>query len=60
MAKTPAPLRIYANETKKDILPLPNLIKIQRDSYQWFVDEGLKELLKKFLLSKTLPAKSIP
>lgn len=46
MAKTPAPLRVYANKKNKDALPLPNLIKIQRDSYQWFVDEGLKELFE--------------
>ena len=22
---------------------MPNLIEIQKDSYQWFLDEGLKE-----------------
>ena len=26
--------------------PLPNLIKLLRDSYHWFLDEGLKELLE--------------
>ncbi|MCD8249884.1 MAG: DNA-directed RNA polymerase subunit beta, partial [Lachnospiraceae bacterium] len=28
---------------KKDVLEMPNLIEVQRDSYQWFLDEGLKE-----------------
>ena len=23
---------------------MPNLIEIQKDSYQWFLDEGLKEV----------------
>lgn len=25
---------------------MPNLIKVQRDSYEWFVEEGLGEVLK--------------
>ncbi|MCD8362495.1 MAG: DNA-directed RNA polymerase subunit beta [Lachnospiraceae bacterium] len=28
---------------KKDVLEMPNLIEVQRDSYQWFLDEGLRE-----------------
>ena len=28
---------------QKDVLQMPNLIEIQKDSYQWFLDEGLKE-----------------
>ncbi|MEK7649170.1 MAG: DNA-directed RNA polymerase subunit beta [Patescibacteria group bacterium] len=27
-----------------DVTPLPDLIEVQRDSYKWFVSEGLKEL----------------
>jgi len=27
-----------------EIMEMPNLIEIQRDSYQWFLDEGLKEM----------------
>ncbi len=27
-----------------EVLELPNLVEIQKDSYQWFVDEGLKEM----------------
>ncbi|MDE7511607.1 DNA-directed RNA polymerase subunit beta [Pediococcus pentosaceus] len=28
----------------KEVLDLPNLIEIQSDSYQWFLDEGLREM----------------
>ena len=28
---------------KKEVLDMPNLIEVQRDSYQWFLDEGLSE-----------------
>ena len=28
----------------KEIQPIPNLITIQRQSFQWFLDEGLQEL----------------
>ena len=30
---------------KKDVIEMPNLIEIQRNSYQWFLKEGLKEVL---------------
>ena len=26
----------------QEILEMPNLLKIQKDSYQWFLDEGLQ------------------
>ncbi len=29
-----------------EVLDMPNLIEIQKKSYQWFLDEGLKEVLK--------------
>ena len=29
-----------------DYIEMPNLIKVQRDSYEWFVEEGLGEVLK--------------
>ena len=32
----------YARQ--KEVLEMPNLIEIQKDSYQWFLDEGLKEV----------------
>ena len=25
---------------QKEVLEMPNLIEIQKDSYQWFLDEG--------------------
>ena len=28
---------------QKEVLEMPNLIEIQKDSYQWFLKEGLKE-----------------
>ncbi|WP_070083290.1 DNA-directed RNA polymerase subunit beta [Lactiplantibacillus plantarum] len=30
----------------KEVLDLPNLIEIQTDSYQWFLDEGLREMFE--------------
>ena len=27
-----------------EVLEIPNLIAIQKDSYQWFLNEGLKEV----------------
>ena len=29
-----------------EVLALPNLIEVQRMSYQWFIDEGLKEIFE--------------
>ena len=28
---------------KKEVLEMPNLIEVQRDSYHWFLEEGLRE-----------------
>ncbi|RRG18565.1 DNA-directed RNA polymerase subunit beta [Weissella viridescens] len=33
----------------KDVLDLPNLIEIQTDSYNWFLDEGLREMFTDIL-----------
>ena len=30
-------------QRQKDTLEMPNLIEVQKNSYQWFLDEGLKE-----------------
>ena len=30
----------------EEILEIPNMLKIQKDSYQWFLDEGLREVFK--------------
>jgi DNA-directed RNA polymerase subunit beta len=29
-----------------EVLELPNLIEIQQKSYQWFLDEGLREMFR--------------
>ena len=29
---------------QKEVLEMPNLIEVQKDSYQWFLDEGLNEV----------------
>ncbi len=29
---------------QKEVFEMPNLIEVQKDSYQWFLDEGLKEV----------------
>ena len=28
----------------KEVLDLPNLIEVQTSSYQWFLDEGLRDM----------------
>ncbi len=30
----------------EEVLEMPNLLKIQKDSYQWFLDEGLREVFR--------------
>ena len=30
----------------EEILEMPNLLKIQKDSYNWFLNEGLKEVFR--------------
>ena len=34
----------YAKQ--KDVIEIPNLLKIQKDSYEWFLKEGLREVFK--------------
>ena len=42
----------YENASRKDFakvgdyIEMPNLIKVQKDSYDWFIEEGLGEVLK--------------
>ncbi len=31
---------------QKEVLEMPNLIEVQKDSYQWFLNEGLKEVFE--------------
>ncbi len=32
--------------TEKEVLNMPNLIEVQKNSYRWFLDEGLKEVFR--------------
>ncbi len=45
------PIRLGKNERMSyskidEVLEMPNLIEVQKDSYQWFIDKGLKEVLE--------------
>ncbi len=31
---------------QEEVLEMPNLIEVQKDSYQWFLNEGLKEVFE--------------
>ena len=31
---------------QKEVLEMPNLIEVQKNSYKWFLQEGLKEVFK--------------
>ncbi len=31
---------------QKEVLEMPNLIEVQKNSYQWFLDEGMKEVFE--------------
>ena len=33
-------------QRQKEVLEMPNLIEVQKDSYQWFLDAGLKEVFE--------------
>ncbi|MDD6011739.1 MAG: DNA-directed RNA polymerase subunit beta [Oscillospiraceae bacterium] len=30
----------------QEVMPMPNLIQVQKDSYRWFIEKGLREVLK--------------
>ena len=34
---------------QKEVLEMPNLIEVQKDSYNWFINEGLKEVFADIL-----------
>ena len=45
------PVKLGANERMtfskiNEVIDMPNLIEIQKDSYKWFVEEGLKEVFR--------------
>ena len=33
---------------KKEVLEMPNLIEVQKSSYQWFIDQGMQEVIEDF------------
>lgn len=33
-------------QRQKEVLEMPNLIEVQKDSYQWFLNEGLREVFE--------------
>ena len=33
-------------QRQKEVLEMPNLIEVQKDSYNWFLEEGLKEVFE--------------
>ena len=38
--------RMYCGDIQ-DVIEMPNLIQVQKDSYQWFIKKGLKENMPK-------------
>ncbi len=44
---------------QKEVLQMPNLIEVQKDSYQWFLDEGLKRKLLRISLQSQITAESL-
>ncbi|MBI5833161.1 MAG: DNA-directed RNA polymerase subunit beta [Armatimonadetes bacterium] len=40
--------RIYRWEDVKDFVPVPNLVQLQVQSFEWFLTEGLRELFRSF------------
>lgn len=50
MPKTPSvgerlvPRRFFKD--RQEVMPMPDLIEIQKDSYKWFLDEGLADLFE--------------
>jgi DNA-directed RNA polymerase subunit beta len=39
-----------------EVLEMPNLIEVQKASYQWFLDEGLREVSATFPQFPIIPA----
>lgn len=42
----------YAKQ--REVLDMPNLIEVQKNSYQWFLDAGLKEVFDDTSLTVTM------
>jgi DNA-directed RNA polymerase beta subunit len=43
LARADGPAR-HSFARNKEVVPIPNLNNVQRDSFEWFLREGLKEL----------------
>ncbi len=39
---------IYRWQESPDFVPIPNLVQLQLESYQWFLTDGLRELFRSF------------
>ena len=39
---------------QKEVLEMPNLIEVQKNSYEWFLDEGLKEVSRRYFPNRRL------
>lgn len=52
-----APRRFFKKQT--DVAFMPNLIEVQLDSYKWFFDKGLKELLAEINPIKDFTGKNL-
>ena len=44
----------------KEVLELPNLIEIQTDSYNWFMEKGLREMFENLFLYTGPPEQLLP
>ena len=44
----------------KEVLDMPNLIEVQKDSYKWFLEEGLKEIQSTALKNVRKGIQSMP
>ena len=41
-----------------EVLPIPNLIELQLDSFKWFIDHGLRELLDHIVDARVAPGEA--
>ena len=43
----------------EEILEMPNLLEVQKNSYQWFLDKGLREVFKDVATWSTRTSRSV-
>lgn len=46
--KTKQTPSLVSQNGQEEIIPIPNLVQLQIDSYRWFLEEGLRELFRSF------------